>query len=448
MNSIYCWHMLVFLLVGAAGCSVESRDEQYAKMVTDEYGQLTRARSSPNAELQDELDRVEDEGGTPVQLDSPPSDGGSNTAVALLKLFSPKSLERADKASRELIPEDRFTFSPMVLEKMIRLRQKYEQAWLNSRAAYDLPHCNFGLMHKAGFFADTSFIDVVCVCGRLEAFQAAECLSNNDLAGAVKSLGYMFRGAESLGNERHVICRIEAARLRRIALAVAEAIVLHPNLDVESITHVYAMVAAQLDHWPQDSRAWVGDRALGLHTYEAIRGGDLIWLLTDQEMQRLVEETNLSVFEAAALRGIDADEIFYLRTMRDVIAACEQPFYRRREVFVRTRLRLNELEDTPEYPVIAGRMLLGDIEQGQRIQAEDRAACEAWCLALALAAGQSPPPYQLNPLSGKPYQVELLPGQTIVAAEGKPADPWYTAIVVPWPERTQQSARRDKARVQ
>jgi len=439
MNAMFRWQLPVLLLVCVSGCSLESSDEQYAKMVTDEYGQLTRARNSTNAQLQDELDRVEEAKATPDQLDSPPPAKNSNTAVALSGLFSMQSMERIDAASHKLIPEGPFTFSPVTLERMIRFE---------SRKAYDLPECHFGLLHKAGFFADTSFVDVVRVCGRLEAFEAAEYLANDDMVGAVEALSYLLRGAELLGNEQHVICRIEAARLRRVGLGIIEAIVQHSDLDVASITQVHAMLAAQLDRWPQDARAWIGDRALGLHTYEAVRGGDMIWLLTDREVQELVQEMSLSVFEAAALRGIDADEVFYLQTMRELIKACEQPFYKRREVFVRMRLRLNELETTPNYPLVAGRMLLGDIEQGQRIQAEDRAACEAWCLALALAAGQSPPPYQVNPLSGKPYQVELLPGQTIVAAEGKPADPWYTAIVVPWPERTQQSARRDNVRVQ
>ncbi len=448
MRSKYRRHIPWLFLFFAAGCSLESADEQYAKVVTEEYGQLTRARSSTSVELQDALDRIEEEHATPAQLDSQPPDKSRNTAVALTNLFSMRSLERIDAKSRDLIPADRFAYSPLTLEKMIRFRRIHENAWLESRKAYDLPECNFGLMHKAGFFADTSFIDVIRFCGRLEAFQAAECLANNDLPGAVEALGYMLRGTELLGNEYHVICRIETARLRRLALGVVESIVQHSDLDIAMLTQVHALLAEQLERWPLDSRAWIGDRALGLHTYEAIRGGDLIWLMTDQEIQQLAEEMNLSVFEAAALRGIDADEIFYLQTMHDAIEACSRPFYQRRETFVRLRLRLNELENTPHDPIVARRMLLGDIEPGQRIQAEDRAACEAWCLAVALAAGQSPPPYQVNPLSGDPYDVELLPGQTIVAAEGKPADPWYAAIVVPWPQRAPRSALRENTRVQ
>lgn len=442
------WNIALICLVLSTGCSVQSSEEDYAEVVTDEYGQLTRARRSVSVELQEELDRVVEAAGTPAQLDSPPPDKHTNAAVVLAGLYTPKGIERIEKESQALIPQGQFTFSPLHLEKVIRFRLIHDQARLDSRAAYDLPQCHFGLMHKAGFFADTSFVDVVRMCGRLEAFQAAECLANNDLTGTVEALDYLLRGVEALSNEQHVICRIEAARLRRLALAVIEALVHHRDLDLPSLAQAHALLAGQLDRWPPDARAWIGDRALGLHTYEAIRGGDMIWLLTDQEVQQLAEEMSLSVFEAAALRGIDADEVFYLQTMHELIAACERPFFQRREVFVRMGLRLSELDNTPEYPIVAGRMLLRDVEQGQRIQAEDRAACEAWCIALALAAGKSPPPFEVNPLSGKPYEVELLPGQTIVASEGKPADPWYAAIVVPWPDRAQHNARRDKARVQ
>lgn len=448
MRSLVCWPIILFCLVITAGCSSQSSEEDYAEVVTKEYGHLTRARRSTSVELQEALDRIEEHGGTPAQLDSDPPNAQSNAAVALAGLFSPQGIERLDKESFELLPQGQFTFDPLQLEKVIRFRRMHDGARLDARAGYDRPECHFGLMHKAGFFADTSFVEVVRICGRLEAFQAAECLANNDLAGTVEALDYMLRGAEALAGEQHVICRIEAARLRRVALSVIEALVHHRDLDTNSLAKAHALLAGQLERWPSDARAWIGDRALGMHTYEAIRGGDMIWLLTDREVQQLVEEMSLSVFEAAALRGIDADEVFYLQSMQDLIKACELPFFQRREVFVRVALRLSELENSPEYPLVAGRMLLRDVERGQQIQAEDRAACEAWCIALALAAGKSPPPFQVNPLSGKPYEVELLPGQTIVASEGAPADPWYAAIVVPWPDRTQHSASRDKARVQ
>lgn len=441
-------HVLLLTLVCTLGCSVEAGQDEYAKVITDEYGHLTRARSSSSVELQNELDRVEEQSGLPAQLDSPPPDKNSNTAVILAGLYPVKSMERLNMASLELLPADRFTFSPLMLEKVIRFRRTHDQARLYSRTAYELPQCHFGLMHTAGFFADTSFVEVVTFCCRLEAFQAAECLANDDLAGAVEAVGYLLRGAELLSHEQHVICRIEATRLRKLGLSVVEAIVHDAELDIPSVTRLHGLLAGQLDRWPHDARAWIGDRALGLHTYEAIRGGDMIWLLTDQEVQELAEQLNLSVFEAAALRGIDDDETFYLQTMNELIEACNQPFYLRREAFVRMQLRLSETESSPEYPIVAGRMLLRDVEQGQRLQAEDRAACEAWCLALALAAGQSPPPFEINPISGKPYNVELLPGRTIVTCEGKPADPWYASIVVPWPDRAAHSARRDKARVQ
>lgn len=441
-------HVLFVSLACTLGCSSEAGKDEYAKVITDEYGQLTRARGTANAELQNELDRVEEQGGLPAQLDSPPPDRSTNTAVVLAGLYPANTMERLNLASGDLLPADRFTFTPLMLEKAIRFRRTHNQARLYSREAYQLPVCHFGLMHKAGFFADTSFVEVVKLCCRLEAFHAAESLANDDLPGAVEAVSYLLRGAELLSLEQHVICRIEAAKLRKLGLSVVEAIVHDAELEIPSVTRLHGLLAGQLDRWPPDARAWIGDRALGLHTYEAIRGGDMIWLLTDQEVQELAEELDLSVFEAAALRGIDDDEVFYLQTMSELVAACNQPFYARQEVFVRMKLQLSETESSPEYPIVAGRMLLRDVEQGQRIQAEDRAACEAWCLALALAAGQSPPPYEINPLSGKPYDVELLPGRTIVACDGKPADPWYASIVVPWPDRAAQSARRDNARVQ
>ncbi len=92
-----------------------------------------------------------------------------------------------------------------------------------------------------------------------------------------------------------------------------------------------------------------------------------------------------------------------------------QPYYERRKTLRQLAAELQELEDTSRYPIIAARFLFADIDRGHRVQAADRARCEAWALALAAAAGQPRPSYDVNPLTGEAYREFNTPGQASVS---------------------------------
>ena len=84
--------------------------------------------------------------------------------------------------------------------------------------------------------------------------------------------------------------------------------------------------------------AWIGDRAQGLHTYELIRDGYLTSLLSRSELALLNEDRQFNAFLRATTENVDADELFYLRTMRRIIQECAQPFFHR-------KLTLQQLEE-------------------------------------------------------------------------------------------------------
>ncbi len=426
---------LCFACVLASGCSRNSSRLDYAEYVTEHYGGLVALRKLEHPELQAELARIEAEGGTPAQLDSDPPDARENAAAGLMGLFPLKSVERLRTEAVELVPRERFTHDPFQLERAIQLWQRHAKAWTRAREALDRPAWHSGHVHRSGFFADTSFIDTVELIAWVESCHAAGALAEDDLPAAVTSCQYLLKSAGYLASEQHVVSRLTGARIRRLGLRVAEAITQHPHLKLDHVTAIAETLAMQLANWPADARAWIGDRALGLHTYEAIRGGDLAWLLTDDELQSLVADETLPEFEAAVLRRLDEDELFYLQWMRKVIADCDRPYYRRRELLARMQLAMTELEDTPRYPLVAARMLLRDVDTAQREQAADRAACEAWCATLSLAAGITPPAIDRNPVSGGRYRLTTGPAQATLTSRGTPLDAWPETIVVPYAQR-------------
>jgi hypothetical protein len=181
----------------------------------------------------------------------------------------------------------------------------------------------------------------------------------------------------------------------------------------------------QLEHWPDDATAWIGDRAQGMHTYELIRGGYLLSLLSYDELRDFREEIGIDKLAEAVASNIDQDELFYLRTMRDVVDACQKPHFARADVFRQIEANLGLLRGSDNYPFVADQLLLLRLDQGSRLMALDRARCEAWAIALRIACGDDQARKFTNPLTGDEFFVDITDTQVVVDAvdpdSGQPA---------------------------
>lgn len=420
--------LVVLGTICSNGCARRGQPETPSQQPqgAEHYGRLPGLRETPDLKLRSELARIVDEGGTPELLGQNGLPGEENVAAGLTDLFPASGVESILQQSSEIFPGGQFSFDPVRLQKAINFRQTYEAQRRQARQALGRPHCNFGIRYQAGFTADLSFIDVVRVCARLEAFQAAESLSDdlpsaghldappNGPATAIESLGYMLRLAACLAAEKHATCRLEAAFARMEALDVLQSIVEHPKATRQQLQQLYNLIQAQLAAWPSDADAWIGDRALGMYIYEVVRDGNLISVLTEEEIQQFAAEGILEELPKAAQRTVNQDELYYLETMRKIIDSCSQPYHVRAALLESIRDDLHKKRNSPDFPLVAGRLLLPDMEKGHAIQALDRANCEAWALALAHGAGCDPPAYKTNPLTGKQYKVDQQEGLVTV----------------------------------
>ncbi len=397
------------VLLAVAGCSKGPAPETRATEEAKAFGALPGLRATPDQPLQAELARVVDEGGTPELLAARKIADESNVAAGLVALFADLDRQRVAGIRAEaaaIFPKGPSTFDPVQREKAIRFRQRYDDQRLGARLALDRPECRFPIAFEAGPADELAFLDPVWICSRLEAFQAAEMLASGNVDSGLESLHFMLRLAECLAAEPHPITRLEAAFLRTEALVVLQAIVGSEKFQRRHAITVHGWLSDQLTRWPDDSLAWIGDRAQGMVIYEAVRGGKLTDYLSDKEKEQLRAEGSLSAFEAAALRGANADELYYLVSMRKILDSCREPYYTRVKGFEELARDLHEKRNSPDFPLVAGRFLLLDVEKGHVIQARDRANCEAWVLALALACGGQTPAAGNNPLTGHPYRVE------------------------------------------
>ena len=406
----------VLLAVLAVGCSKGPSPEARATEEAKAFGVLPGLKATPDQALQDELALVVDQGGTPELLAAGEIPDDSNVATGLIAIF--EGVERQRVAlirveSDELFPDGPFTLAPVQREKAIRFRQSYDDERNGARLALQRPECRFPIQYEAGPADELPFLDIVWICSRLEAFYTAEALSSLDVDGAVESLRYQLRLAECVAAEPHPIVRLEGAFLRTEALLVLQAIVRSDKFQHRHAVMIRDWLSDQLATWPDDALAWIGDRAQGMVLYEAVRGGKLKDFLNEPEKEQLKETGGLSVFIDAAVRSVNSDELFYLTAMRKIIESCLHPYHTRVADFEQLRRDLHERRNGSDFPLIAGRFLLLDIEKGHIIQARDRANCEAFVLALALACGQKPPELGNNPLTGRPYRVER-DGKTIL----------------------------------
>ena len=401
--------LALLLLVAALGCSKKPSPEARATEEAKAFGALPGLKATPDQPLQDELARIVEDGGTPELLAAGEIPADSNVATGLAALFRGVDRERLAIIRAEsdgLFPDGPFTLNPIQREKAIRFRQRYDDERNGARLALERPECRFPIQYEAGPAEELTFLDTAWICSRLEAFRAAEALSTLDVDTAVESLRYQLRLAECLAAEPHPIVRLEGAFLRTEALLVLQAIVANDSFERRHALLIHDLLSEQLATWPDDALAWIGDRAQGMVIYEAVRGGQLKAFLTDDEKERVKETGSFSTFEDAVLREVNSDELYYLTAMRRIIESCKYPYHTRVEDFEEMRRDLHERRNSSEFPLVAGRFLLLDVEKGHVIQARDRANCEAFVLALALACGKKPPKLGNNPLTGRPYRVE------------------------------------------
>ena len=385
------------------GCGRPSEAETSAPLTAEDYGKLPGLSTSPSPKLRDELARIVEEDGTPELLGKTALVDGDNVAAGLRELFPQKKIASILKESEKIFPAGRFELNPLKLQQAIGFRKKYDAQRRRAREALKRPRCDFGIRFMAGFLADLKFIDVVRICARLEAFLAAESLSGGKPDEAIESLQTMLRLASCLTAEKHGQTRAQAAFIRTEAFVVLQAIVQHRKIAREHLQLLYKTVEDQLKAWPGDAEAVIGDRALGMHAYELVRTGEVVVLLTEEEIELFGKEAGLKHFIAATRRNGDRDELYFLETMRQIISSCRQPYYERIELFNTIGDDLQAKRNLSEFPTVAARLLLPDVQKGQAMQAQDRANWEAWAVALAAAVGRRPLPYQVNPLTGTKY---------------------------------------------
>ena len=410
MNSLRLL-ILVWLFM-LAGCDARPPKKFARAEDLERYAALPRATATHDSNLRAEVARVAAEGGTPAQLagwtsDKPPATKRSNDSIVvhLQDIFPSEICEKLGPRLQSVYPTARFQFAPFVRgtarELMLASEDRcadFQRLMLSAELPPIYPH-------EHGMGADLSYLSAIEVGSHLAGIQLADMLESDRLVPAVEVLDTMFRACEWLAREKHPTPRLVAVQKRREALNALGAIARHPQASSGIYGKLLEIMDRQISQWPPDAHAWIGERAEGLHTYELVRDGYLLSLLSFEKLRRWRDEIGIEKLGMLVGENIDGDELFFLTTMRHTIAACELPFHARSKHFKQVEEDFERLRRSDNYPFVADQLLPARLAERQRSIAFDQARCLAWQIALTVALGREPDATIVNPVTGQTYSV-------------------------------------------
>ncbi len=446
--------LLAIASLTALGCHERTSPKKLTPDKLASYASLPLLRKATHRELQAELRRLEAERATPEALARPAdsavlSDGRRPTRDSrirytkeLVKLLPPHRcrslIAQLDREfPRAVIGPDRADQAAYA-----QLHERWSEFRIEAEAI--MAQTDFGLYVPIdqGLLADMAIVDLVRAIVRLECLAAIVSLLEEDLP---RALVAWETGGHLLGEFAglpHAVTRAAAARARVEWLRTGQTLLEAKLVHRDTAATMLIVLEQQLSRWPPDQRALVGDRAVGLHTYELLRDGYWMSLLTMEELRDLRKRNLVEPFIYHVATQLDEDESFYLRTMRRLIAAADQPFYERQPLLTSIDKELESRSGKPEYPWFAADYLLPDLQLLQRWQAVDLELTEALRWTLHVALRQTAPTDLRSPLTGKNWQWTTDVERSTVTLEPTmwPIDD--TPVRLPLFPAAQQSAQR------
>ncbi len=410
--------VLVCLFSAACRRTPPDNGEQKLRRDAQRFAALEATRASKSPELVAELTRLEAEQALPEQLTARRTSEGpggwirpdgsqvldqDNLAPVIEALFTPGELSALRKALDQLYPAERFEWSEKRLEAARDLLRRNAEPLRRFEAALERPAFEPGIQYSQGVLAEHAYLESAMVLNRLLGIRAAEEMASRDLVAALDTWQQMLELPSRLAQVPNLTARSVAVRLRSEALRVLEGAVRHDRFTPADAEHACEVLEQHYAEWPDERAMWSGERAIALHTYEMVRGGELLSLLPFTRVQQLRRTGALGQFTSQVQANIDGDELFYLEAIRRVADEAERNYRERRRTLDELQQELDKRRGSSRFPAIADELLWKDVEWGVRLQACDRALLAGWLALLRAATGRDQAEPLTNPLTGEPF---------------------------------------------
>ena len=395
------WHL---------GCGSGSQVEDKILRCAD----LTGAGTSDNQPLQAEAKRILQAGQAPRDLVRPLPKPETNAAAQLADCLTDGARLRLVPRLRELMADQQYPLEPAQLADILEVLKDTKPLRSRIAEAEKAPNCVFDARHDLGFFGRMRFLDDAAIACRLHLIAAAPFVVQGQMATACDELDIALTWIDRLASVRRVEARLLAGQLRGQALVVVEGIAGGAAARPADLLRLNGLMRRSLAAWPNDADSLVGDRAVTMHAYEAVRVGLLDRVMTTDEKNAFKKQGVVERLNNLSPAQIDRDELTYLDAMRALIDSADQPYHARAEQVDDLRQQFDPAGERADAAPLATLLFFPGTPDAIREMARDRALAEAWAIALATAGGFDLPPYEINPVTGKPYEVERLPGALIV----------------------------------
>jgi hypothetical protein len=256
---------------------------------------------------------------------------------------------------------------------------------------------------------DTDASKYIADYALLEEYLVAKSLLEGNIEDALEALAYIFRMTELASALEVVGVRQDAALVRLRTFNVMQRVVLDPKFDKAHMIFLRDMLSEQHENWTPEKVTWFGDRASGIKLYNDVLMHGPGEALEPEEISHLERRGVYLKFVKGFLKNYAADEVFYLRSMQNIIDISKKPYCERLKVLNSMNKALLAEEDTENEPFVAN-IQLKQIDAFMRVFALDQSALERALVAALISLGQTDTGNYTDPFTGVPYESKRVNG--------------------------------------
>ena len=291
--------------------------------------------------------------------------------------------------------------------KRLTVRKELDKALTEERPIRTMP----GILIAENFAAP--FIYYVMV----ERAFAKQALQQGKPDDTTQSIQYVYRLADELVNSGSLELRTTAARIRLQTLETVRLLLQNPLCRHEHHEQLHAIFYRYVHRRVTDETIWTRYREEGNRFFMETRRNGLDTTVSPRLLNELLERPALDEYTKAPAERFARDQSAFLRVMDILIEACEEPFFQRQPMLRQLDTELRDQQGTATEPVFAT-LLLQDVSETMRLLEQERTGMEMAYLALSVSLHGHNQQRTTNFLTGKEYQIILIPNGVMSTYEG------------------------------
>jgi len=252
---------------------------------------------------------------------------------------------------------------------------------------------------------------------------AYRTLEQNNPDDAMQSIRYVFRLTDFLAESGSLELRVLAARTRLQTLETVQALLQNPHCRHEDHETLYKIFDGKIKNRADEETIWTRYREEGERFFEDIPRRDLSEILSPNLLKELEDRRAFAHYEKEWERRFTHDRSVFDRVSEAIVESSSQPYFKRLPVLRQLDREVREHRGSAIEPVFA-LLLLQEVTSSMRLFAQEQSGIEMAHLALSVSLGAQNRRKLINPLTGRDYEIRLIPDGVMSTYEGN-VKPFY-----------------------